>query len=199
MDHKFVTPSLLPPPLRKDAHQRALEALSAKTADLPVHAVLVNDFDAVDASALPHLAEQLNCLGDLGWELCGEDPAAQRAYLKSVVSLKRAKGTPHAVREIFRLLGLGEVQLHEGTAGKLYDGSLSHFGATGFNGSRPTWAAYSVTVDALMTIQMSERIGELLARWAPARCKFLGVETVGSKLIYNGFATQDGTYTYGAN
>lgn len=197
MDPRFVNPSLLVPPMRRDAHLRSLEALNAQTSRLPVEKVVIYDFDTVEASALPHLAEQLNCFGDLGWELCAGNVADQREYLKQVVAIKRLKGTPHSIREIFRLLGLGEVVIDEGRGGKVYDGAMSYDGFPLYDGRWRDWAVYRVTVDALLTVRMATRIRVLLAKWAPARCHLWEIRT-GDQLIYNAAANYDGAYNYGA-
>jgi hypothetical protein len=198
MDARFVNPSLLVPPMRRDAHYRAAEALNAQTSLLPVDKVVIYDFDHVDASALPSLAQQFNCYGDLGWELCNGDQAAQREYLKNVVEIKRLKGTPHSIREIFRLLGLGEVVIHEGRGGKAYDGAWSYDGFPVYDGRWRDWAVYRVTVSAMLTTRMAARIRALLLKWAPARDHIWDIRSTDGLLIYNAFANYDGAYNYGA-
>lgn len=198
MDPRFVNPSLLVPPMRRDAHYRAAEALNAQTSLLPVERVVIYDFDTVEATALPHLAEQLNCFGDLGWELCNGNPAEQREYLKNVIAIKRLKGTPHSIREIFRLLGLGEVVIDEGRGGKRYDGALDYDGFPVYDGRARDWAVYRVTVNALLTTRMAARIRALLLKWAPARDHLWELRTGDGQLIYNAFATYDGAYNYGS-
>lgn len=192
----FVKPSLLPPPLRRDLNFRAQEALNATTSKLPLRPIVVYDFDHVEASALPHLAEQFNVLGDLGWELADTE-AKKREYLKEAIALKRLKGTPHAIREIFRLLQLGEVVIQEGRGGKLYDGTYSGDGFVVYDGRQRDWAVYRVIVNVLLTTRMATKVRTLLERWAPARCHLWELKQGDSALIYNGFATGDGLYTYG--
>lgn len=195
---EFVKPSLLVPPLRRDLHMRSLEAINAQVSELPLRPIVVADFDNCAASALPHLAEQLNCLGDLGWELCYGDELEQRQYLKNVIAIKRLKGTPHSIREIFRLLGLGEVVIQEGRGGKRYDGAFSYDGFPVYDGRQRDWAVYRVLIDQLLTTRMSARIRALLSKWAPARCHLWELRTTGNQLIYNAFANYDGIYNYGA-
>lgn len=198
MDERFINPSLLVPPMRRDAHYRALEVLNATTSALPLDPLLIYDFDAVEASALPHLAEQLNCFGDLGWELCGESVSEQRAYLQQVVAIKKLKGTVHSIREIFRLLGLGEVVIYEGRGGKRYDGVFTYDGFPVYDGRARNWAVYRVVVDASLTTRMATRIRALLSKWAPARCHLWDIQSTGERLIYNAFADYSGAYNYGA-
>lgn len=196
----FVKPSLLPPPLRRDLNFRAQEALNATTSKLPLRPIVVYDFDHVEASALPHLAEQFNVLGDLGWELAvatGSE-AKKRDYLKGAIALKRLKGTPFSIREIFRLLQLGEVVIQEGRGGKLYDGTYTHDGFVVYDGRWRDWAVYRVIVNVLMTIRMAAKARALLERWAPARCHLWSLEAGNGTLIYNAVANYDGVYNHGS-
>jgi phage tail P2-like protein len=105
----FVEPSLLVPTLRNDLGMRALETLSARVSGLSLAPTVVYDFDHVEVSALIHLAEQFNVLGDAGWDMAsaGASPEAKkRALLKTAVALHRIKGTPYAVQRALELLGV---------------------------------------------------------------------------------------------
>jgi Phage tail protein (Tail_P2_I) len=159
--------------------------------------IMVYDFDRAETSALPHLAEQFNVLGDLGWELADTEDK-KRDYLKEAIALKRLKGTPFAIREIFRLLQLGEVVIQEGRGGKLYDGTYTHDGFVVYDGRWRDWAVYRVIVNVLMTIRMATKARALLERWAPARCHLWGLEAGNGTLIYNAVANYDGAYTHGS-
>ena len=192
----FVKPSLLPPPLRRDLNFRAQEALNATTSKLPLRPIVVYDFGHVEASALPHLAEQFNVLGDLGWELADTE-AKKREYLKEAIALKRLKGTPFAIREIFRLLQLGEVVIQEGRGGKLHDGTYTRDSFVVYDGRQRDWAIYRVTVNVLLSVRMAAKARALLERWAPARCHLWEIKQGNGVLIHNAVATRDGAYTYG--
>ncbi len=101
----FVEPSLLVPALRNDLNMRALETLAARLSGLNLAPSVLYDFDHVDASALIHLAEQFNVLGDAGWDMANTE-AKKRALLKEAVALHRIKGTPYAVKRSLELLGV---------------------------------------------------------------------------------------------
>lgn len=101
----FITPSLLVPALRADLNMRSLETLGARSSALDISTVVLYDFDSVDASALPHLAEQFNVLGDAGWDIADTDEK-KRALLKEAVALHRIKGTRYAVKRSLELLGI---------------------------------------------------------------------------------------------
>lgn len=105
----FVEPSLLVPALRHDLSMRALETLSSRLSALDLSPVVVYDFDHVPQQALTALAEQLNLLGDAGWDFAGFGPvpdAKKRALLKEAVALHRLKGTRYAVQRALDLMSV---------------------------------------------------------------------------------------------
>ena len=106
---EFIEPSLLVPALRNDLNMRALETLAARLSALDLAPTVLYDFDNVEASALTHLAEQFNVLGDAGWDMAGagaNPEAKKRALLKEAIALHRIKGTPYAVKRSLELLGV---------------------------------------------------------------------------------------------
>ncbi|ADJ61729.1 tail-related protein [Herbaspirillum seropedicae SmR1] len=164
--------SLLPPGLRQDASLRALETLAARPAALDLQAAVLYDFARVPASALIHLAEQLNMLGDAGWDLADTD-AKKRALLREAIALHRIKGTPYAVKRALELLGV-------------------RASVTEWFQSQPRGRAHTFSVDALVTGQpagapaidarRSEQIRRVVSFWKPASRHFtlrlgLGMQT----------------------
>lgn len=106
---EFVEPSLLVPALQNDLNMRALETLSSRLSTLDLSPVVVYDFDHVPSQALTALAEQLNLLGDAGWDFAGFGPAPdakKRALLKEAVALHRLKGTRYAVQRALDLMSV---------------------------------------------------------------------------------------------
>lgn len=106
---QLVEPSLLVPALQNDLSMRALETLSARISALDLSPVVVYDFDHVPSQALTALAEQLNLLGDAGWDFAGFGPAPdakKRALLKEAVALHRLKGTRYAVQRALDLMSV---------------------------------------------------------------------------------------------
>jgi phage tail P2-like protein len=130
---QFVTPSLLPPLLQQDLSLRALETLASRWETLPVIKTVVVDYDHVDVSALPHLAEQRNVLGDAGWNMADTE-AKKRALLKEAIALHRIKGTPYAIRRSLALLGV--------------NATLTEWWQT-----TPQGTPYTFTIDATVTDQ----------------------------------------------
>jgi phage tail P2-like protein len=95
---------LLPPPLAADERCRVLAQLAARLSGLDLSPVLVQLVDAVDASALPYLAEQFNVL-DEGWQYAIND-TERRRMLRSAIDLHRHKGTRWAVEKALDVLGI---------------------------------------------------------------------------------------------
>jgi len=95
---------LLPPPLNSDERFRVLGELSRRINDIDLSPLLVYLIDTVNASALPHLAEQLHLLGE-GWQFAHND-AERRALLKRAIELHRYKGTRWAIEQVLQTLAL---------------------------------------------------------------------------------------------
>ena len=94
----------LPPVLAGDERFQTLGKLAARISDIDRSPVLVYLVDQVNASALPHLAEQLHLLGE-GWQFARDDDE-RRKLLKRAVERHRYKGTPWAIRQVLETLAL---------------------------------------------------------------------------------------------
>lgn len=95
---------LLPPPLAGDERFRALGRIAARISDIDLSPLLVYLVDTVNATALPHLAEQLHLLGE-GWQFARDDDERRR-LLKRAVELHRYKGTRWAIQQVLETLAL---------------------------------------------------------------------------------------------
>ncbi|MDO5940651.1 phage tail protein I [Burkholderia cepacia] len=95
---------LLPPPLAGDERFRVLAQLAARISDIDLSPLLVYLVDAVDASTLPVLADQLHILGE-GWQFALDDDARRR-LLKRSIELHRYKGTRWAIQQVLETLAL---------------------------------------------------------------------------------------------
>nr|WP_294864339.1 phage tail protein [uncultured Pseudogulbenkiania sp.] len=167
---------------------------SARLAAIDPQEVLVRWIDRVDTSLLPVLAEEYSLLDD-GWELA-ETEEAQRALLKGAIRLHRIKGTPAAIREVFRALSLGEIEIDEGTNGYCYDGSVAFDGFASYD-DPAGWAEYRVRIDKLLSVRQADAVRRLLDSVAPARSLLWGIDFTNAELLYNDMAAFDGSYTYG--
>lgn len=185
----------LPPPLDGDARFKALSQIALEAFDIDLAPLLVYLVDIVDESVLPYLAEQLSLTGD-GWELSATE-LAQRAVVKAAIQIHQRKGTPWAVRQVFALLGLGEVEILEGRGGFVRDGTVRRDGYPVRSDRSVRWAEYRVRLDRLLTVQQANAARQLLAHVAPARCLLVDIDFSSAALIRNGFAVRDGSYSRG--
>ena len=98
--------SVLTPPLATDARFTALEQLEAKLlAHHDLSGLLPNIVDTAPAWQLPYLAEQFGVLGTEAWQMCPDDDA-RRELVRNGIRLRKYWGTPWAIEEVFRILGL---------------------------------------------------------------------------------------------
>lgn len=109
----------LPPPLASAARFQALGQIASRLNALALTPVLVYLIDTVDASALPHLADQFRVLGE-GWQFARDD-GERRALIKRAIEIKRHRGTPWAIDQVLAILKLsGELQEWFQYGGKAY-------------------------------------------------------------------------------
>ncbi|WP_432719831.1 phage tail protein [Jeongeupia wiesaeckerbachi] len=188
---------LLQPPLASDARFQVLGDLASRLNDIDLSPLLVYMIDSVDASALYALAEQFSLTDSDGWALA-ETETAQRALIKRAIEIHRYKGTPWAVREVFRLLGLGEIEIEEGRGGYRRDGTCRRDGFAIRGTKADQWAVYRIKCFRQLSIKQAEEARRMLASVAPARCALFEIDFSAAALIRNGFARRDGTYTRGS-
>jgi phage tail P2-like protein len=140
---------LIPSSVR-DARTPGYAACFADFRDVDLTKLLVNLVDNVDASALPHLAEQFNVYGRSQWQLATTE-AAKRSLIKQAIPLHRRKGTPWAVKQAILALGFAEVDLIE---------------------RDPTWSDLQVFVRGrAITADDAALIKDVIDEFAPARCR----------------------------
>ena len=141
----------LPPVLAGDERFQTLGKLAARISDIDRSPVLVYLVDQVNASALPHLAEQLHLLGE-GWQFARDDDE-RRKLLKRAIELHRYKGTPWAIKQALKKLGLERFTLIEHP-------EAAH------------WAEFDVditVVDRPLTEAIYPQITQLIDTYKPAR------------------------------
>lgn len=187
---------LLPPALAGDERFRTLGKLATRISETDLSPLLVYLVDTVNVTVLRSLAEQFSLIGD-GWELA-ETELARRQLLKGAIELHRYKGTPWAVRQVFRMLDLGEIEIEEGRSGYCRDGTRRREGFAMRGERHDNWAWYRIKCHRQLTVQQAEAARRLLASIAPARCHLYEIDFTDAALIRNGFARRDGTYTRGS-
>lgn len=137
--------SILPGSIKIAAHIKALDLMVADRVNgINTSVVLVNLIDTAPAAALPYLAEQFNVMrGYKGWRFMTTD-ADKRALLKRAIELNKFAGTPFAIEEVLKLIGVvGAIEIKERTA-ILHDRSCLHDGLAYYGNH---WAYFRVLLD----------------------------------------------------
>lgn len=94
---------LLVPPLAKDERSCLIAELAQRISDIDLTPLMVYLIDIVDASALPHLAEQFGVRDILPFF---KTERQQRNLVRHAIRLKKHMGTPWAVEYVLQLLEL---------------------------------------------------------------------------------------------
>lgn len=184
----------LPPVLSTDARFKLLAQIALEAFQIDLSPLLVNLVDTVDASVLPYLAEQWSLMGD-GWELA-QNESARRKMLRTATQIHQRKGTPWAIRQMFALLGFGNIEIEEGRGGYRRDGTISRNSGWAVRGDASVrWAEYRIKVHKMLTLQQEDLLKRLLNNViAPARCCLVSIDYVPAMLVRDGTAKRDGTY-----
>ena len=102
----------VPPILAQDPTFGPLAQLTERLTGLDMTRLLIYLVDLVEDDALPYLGEQFHIMGGEGWDFAADD-AARRALIKSAIELHRYKGTPWAIKQALKKLGLERFTLVE--------------------------------------------------------------------------------------
>jgi len=105
-----------------DISSKAFDELFARFQNLDINVLMTSLIDTVEASALPHLAEQFHITGNEGWINC-QNEEEKRDLIKNSIKLHKYRGTKYALIKVLDVLGLN---------GKIsewfeYDGTPYHF------------------------------------------------------------------------
>ncbi|WP_434632074.1 phage tail protein [Chromobacterium sp. CV08] len=186
----------VPSILARDKRFGPLAGLTERLSDLDLSVFLVYLVDTARPELLPLLAEQFHIDGEEGWTLAESDDA-RRALLHSANELHRYKGTPWAIREVIRRLGLGEVTLIEGLAGQRRNGAT---GRNGYyvHGDPQAWCRYRVLLGRPITNDQAAQLRRMLALYAPARCQLAGLEYQAVANRHNGVIRRDKQFNRGS-
>lgn len=181
--------SLLPP--NRTALERAIADATAVTLD-PAPLRTIADSVRCPASLLPWLAWARSVEG---FDAASTE-SQQRELIRQSIAIRRKKGTIAAVREVFRAVGFGDVEIDQGNNQYRADGSQL---ADGFctAGDPNGWAEYRVHVDKLLSVAQANAAKSILDNVAPRRCTLWGIDFVNATLIANGEAFANGEYTAG--
>ncbi|POA99731.1 phage tail protein [Chromobacterium sinusclupearum] len=186
----------VPSILARDARFGPLSELTERVRDIDLTPFLVNLIDTVQPDLLPLLADQFHIGGEEGWQLAESDDA-KRALLHSANELHRHKGTPWAIREVIRRLGLGEAVLIEGLAGQRRNGAIRRNGYY-VHGDPNTWNQYRVVLGKPITNDQAAQLRRMLALYAPARSVLASLEYQAVANRHNGAIRRNRQFNRGS-
>lgn len=146
---------------------------------------------------LPFLAWQRSIETPEGWELAQTDEA-RRSLIAAFDEIHAHKGTPHAIRQLFRLLQLGEVKIIERVNKFTWNGVANFNGSRTFGGLAGDWAKYSIGLNRPISIRQATQIRAMLEHIAPLRCQLLHLDYRTHPHRWNGEISFDGEYSFGA-
>ncbi len=138
--------NLLADSIKNIPHLAAFDDLAANRLDaIDISPVLINLIDTVPASALSYLAEQFDVLGFKGYKFAITE-IDKRDLIKRAVDLHRYKGTPWAVKESLKSLGITDASVLEGIFYLTYNGLYLYDGSASYGEIQ--WPQFRVLVNA---------------------------------------------------
>ena len=181
--------------IERDQRYRILADLGLRPQLAALPKLMPRLVDLVAPEHLELLAESRSILNEDGYWLAESDDA-RRKLIKGAYELHRYKGTPWAIREIVRRLGLGEITLIERMGNKTHNGEIRRNGIYRHgHGSR--WAYYRVILNRVITQDQARLLRKTLAAFAPARCILDTLDFQAAALRHNGQAVRNGQFTRG--
>lgn len=147
---------------------------------------------------LPFLAWAQSIADEEGWSFA-ESEEARRNLIARSTEIHKKKGTIWSIREVFRMLGLGEVSILENIGRLRHDGTFNYDGTMVHGGdASSTWATYIVKLNVPITNEQAEIVRKILAGIAPARSELTSLDFKSVAIRHNSVASRDGTYNYGS-
>lgn len=148
---------------------------------------------------LPFLAWENSISDAEGWRFA-ETEQAHRDLIANYIAIHQGKGTPSVIRQLFRDLRLGEIDIVERAGDLSWDGTASFDGKYIFNDEILNgWAYYGIVSKRVITVQQAELIKHILREITPARCQLLYLDYRSHALLWDGEISFDGEYTFGAS
>ena len=186
-------------PLNSSPLQRALAAVSNDVLLKLDTEVIRQSKDPVrcEAKMLPWLAWE-NSIGDAeGWRFA-ENEHQKRRLVQGYIEKHALKGTPYVIRQLFRDMDLGEIDIVEKVKALDWSGSVEFNGDYYFGGDAGDWACYGIKIRRPITNVQAEILKEMLAELAPARCKLIYLSYRSDPIFWDGEVSFDGNYNFGA-
>lgn len=149
--------------------------------------VIINNHDAETAQTafLPYLAWENSIADAEGWGFA-ETERAKRNLIGDYIGKHQHKGTPYMIRQLFRDLQLGEIDILERVSNQKWDGSTTFDGLSFFGGRNDDWAKYAIVLRRVISIKQSTIIKNLLAEITPLRCELVYLDYRSNPLLWDG-------------
>lgn len=186
-------------PSNNSALQHALALMTdAEIATLDWRVILkAHDPNVCDEKWLPWLAWENSISDSEGWTFA-ETTQAKRRLIFDFIDKHQKKGTPAVIRQLFRELELGEIDIIERAATLRWHGKAQFDGQYIFGGLPENWAKYAIVLKRVISVKQATFIQKILNELAPLRCELLYLDYRANALYWNGEITFDGAYTFGA-
>ena len=150
-----------------------------------------------DEHWLPWLAWERSIGDEEGWRFA-ETEEARRNLIGSYIAKHQHKGTPSVIRQLFRDLRLGEINIIERAAKLRWNGEATFDGTHIFGGAPGDWAKYAIVVHRVITNEQAGLLRKILEQIAPKRCELVYIDYRAQALKWDGEINFDGTYNFGA-
>ena len=135
--------------------EKALEAASARLAEVPIPVATVGDAAEAPANVLPFLAWAKSVdVWDKTWS-----EATRRQVIAAAPAVHRVKGTPGSIEDAFTAAGYA-VTIIERVGARRYDGGTAHNGLCLY-GPDGGWAMYRIVVDQAVRNDHQTRRGDV--------------------------------------
>ena len=146
---------------------------------------------------LPWLAWEKSIGSDEGWDIA-ETEAARRRIVAEYIKIHERKGTPSVIRQLFKDLGYGDIEIIENYGSLYWDGTAYFDGTFVFGGQEGDWAEYKIKLSRPITNSEAEKIKKWLEQIAPLRCRLVEMDYRSNAIYWNGEIEFNGEYNFGA-
>lgn len=182
--------------IRQDVKFTTLADLANRLDTLDKSQIMTSLIDLLDEKYIELVAEKWSVTGYDGY-LLADDIKAKRTLISSAVELHKHKGTPWAVKEICKKLGLGNVEIIERLAKQYHEGAITRNGFY-FHGDDNRWAQYRILLNDVITYAEAKFARQTIERFAPARSELVALDFRKYAFLHNNTLTRNGTYSRGA-
>ncbi|THA21173.1 phage tail protein [Histophilus somni] len=178
--------------IANDPKYQALADLSLRIDELDRSQIMTTLVDLLGDDFIPLLAEKWSVTGEDGL-LIADSQSSKRALIQAAIELHRHKGTPWAIRDVIRKLGLGEIEIDEGLKARQYENTVVQSISQQYR-----WAYYGIRLSQPVTNEQAVNIRKILRQFAPARCQLAVLDYKAAPIRYNNKARYNGQYNHGS-